>query len=338
MKKGFFLIMICGLVFAFAGLTPAAEESVKQTDKGKKQDINGPEAGEKAVVARVNGVDIPLEALLNMESFIKKQKEQTAETDTDSDKLTKDALDLLIARELMYQKAKAIGMKAEEKDIDLELEKLKTNMGGEEAYQKYLEKNLLTGKDLRAEMERNILLRNIYTKEVTDKVVIPEKDLRAEYDKNKNMFVIPEKIVVTDVVFFLDKNDSKSMKKAEDVLKKLREDKDHDPAKLIPDGSFIVRDLAFENGKEPELREEARKLREGELSGIIITADSVHIIKLDKYSREKQFAFDEVRGVIEANLKTKAIRARFREWKEELKKGAKIEILKPSNPAKEPAK
>ena len=163
--------------------------------------------------------------------------------------------------------------------------------------------------------------------EIIDSHLILEHNLkmRAEYEKEKDKFTIPEKIVLTDVIFLLDPKDSSSIKKANDVLDILRDGK-KDPAQLESDGSFVVRELTNPGGTDLPLREEAAKLKEGELSGVIITGGNIHIIKLRTYSRKKLFEFDAVKRMIENNLRAEATKIRLQEWKTKLKSSADIEI------------
>jgi parvulin-like peptidyl-prolyl isomerase len=78
---------------------------------------------------------------------------------------------------------------------------------------------------------------------------------------------------------------------------------------------------------EPVLYEEAKKLQTGELSGVIKTADSLHVIKLKEYIPEKQLTFDQVKYAIEAGVRMRGRGNRMQEFESELKKGAKIEII-----------
>jgi parvulin-like peptidyl-prolyl isomerase len=69
-------------------------------------------------------------------------------------------------------------------------------------------------------------------------------------------------------------------------------------------------------------------LKPQDISGIIDTSAGVHIIKLESYSAERQLTFDEAKPKIETLLKNPAREKRTREWEAELKKDAKIEVMK----------
>jgi foldase protein PrsA len=318
MNKTFFILFLCGILAGCAGLSPAGEKS------GDLTGGSGSGNGDRGI-AKVNGVEISSGALSKTEDLIRAQNLEAGRNSKD-DEVRSEAIDRLILQELIYQRAVQLGMKAAEKDIDLYIQKIRESAGSEEAYQEFLLREKLSEKDLRTEAERSILIRDLYAEEVTSRVVVPEQEMRAEYEKEKDKFTIPEKIVLTDVIFLLDPKDSSSIKKANDVLDILRDGK-KDPAQLESDGSFVVRELTNPGGTDLPLREEAAKLKEGELSGVIITGGNIHIIKLRTYSRKKLFEFDAVKRMIENNLRAEATKIRLQEWKTKLKSSADIEIF-----------
>jgi parvulin-like peptidyl-prolyl isomerase len=180
---------------------------------------------------------------------------------------------------------------------------------------------------LRAEIKRRILLQRIYVREVTEKVSITDDDVRKEYERRKNEYIVPDKVAVIDVVFLMELDSQASRGKANEILAKINADKDRNPMNLVPDGTFIVRSLDLEKEKDPELYDTARKLKEGELSGVIKTADSLHIIQLTRYTPEKQTPYEEVKGPLKDKLRVEAQVKRFQTWEQELKSRAKIELL-----------
>jgi foldase protein PrsA len=212
-------------------------------------------------------------------------------------------------------------------EVDKRVDDLRTRLGGAEALSKALERQGLTAREMRADIERSIILRRILEKEVFDKVVISEDDIRKEYEKGKAKFTKPEQVIITDTVFFLDTEGKASFEKAKDILKRILEDKDKNPGNLVSDGTFIVYDTEIKKDKQGELYEEARKLSAGEVSGVIKTSDSLHIIKLKEYSPEKQFTLEQVKGFLREKLTSEARRKALAVWGAELRKGANIEIM-----------
>lgn len=328
-KGAAFIISVLLLLITTPGLSFGGEENPGVQNPAESKQLNkiSREKARKIVVARVNGVDITMESLIDEMNAIVAQKSQEAAAPKGTDVMKKEALDRLIVQELAYQKATAQGLMVEQNEIDNAMTTIKLNLGGEEGFKKLLEREGVTEKEFRAAVGRNLTVKLIFAKEVRNKIVISEDDLRREYEKEKDKFIAPEKISVIDVIFFLKVNDQDSLRKAEGVLEKIKADDDKNPWSLSLDGTFIVRNMGLNKEKGIELYEAAKKLKVGEVSGVIRTPDSLHIIKLDQYTPEKQFTFEEVKGVVDGQLRGQVQQQRRKEWEAELRKEAKIEIL-----------
>lgn len=306
---------------------PAAAAPLKASPAEKERLMTMGEAeAKKIVAAKVNGVNIALDEVIKMMNRIGGQIMAHKGGAPDFDQIKKAALDRLILQELAIQQAAALGVKPEQKDIDDTIADVIAKSGGEEEFKKFLEKEKLTEAMVREDVRRSLTLQRIYTKEVVDKSNVPDDKLKEEYEKDKSKFIQPEKIALVDVVIFLDAKDKGADAKAEAILKKIKENND-DPFKLGQDPTFVVRTYFPDSTKDKEMLEAVKKMKVGEISGIIKQKDGLHIIKLMEYSPEKQLTFDEAKGLIEAKFKAGAQMERMKEWNEELRKGAKIEIM-----------
>jgi parvulin-like peptidyl-prolyl isomerase len=349
MKKIFFVVVqvICiGLVCnAFSasggGGDGQAPEAVKQAQPDShvsEATAKAKEGGENTIVARVNGVDIDLQSLLNMMNSERARFGRATLKPEQMKALREAALDRLIFDELAYQSAKASGIKADPTDIDHRIEELKVQYGGPEAFKETLKKAGVTEEDLRKQIARDMVLQRIYKREIDDKVgEAPEDRLKKEYEKEKGNFLVAEKGLVNDIIFFLDIDKEESLQKAGKILQELRADKNRDPKSLPLDGTFIVRELELSKLNEPQLYDEAKKLKVGEYSDIIKTKDSLQIIQLKEYEPARQYTFEEMRGFLADRFKKQAELKRAQEWERELKKNAKIEILDTGENEQSPA-
>jgi parvulin-like peptidyl-prolyl isomerase len=305
---------------------PVTQELPKtegQQDR-KRDDL---QASKKIVVARVNGAEITMYALVTMMNRIARRG-ATASTPEGIDTVKKEALDRLILQELAYQKARSTGLQAPQENVDAAMANLKENVGGEEGYKQLLEKEQVTEQELRTQVERSLTLERIFAQEVYGKVTIPEDELKNAYEKEKGNYIRPEKVSVVDVFFAGKEGDDSLAGKAETARAKILQDKNRDPWRLVLDGTFIVRNYELRTGKDRELREEAKKLKTDGISGVVKAPDGFHIIKLREYSPERQLTFDEVKGSLENRLRAPAQEKRLREWEQELRGVAKIEIVK----------
>lgn len=241
-----------------------------------------------------------------------------------SDTSIKETLEKMIVEELAFQKAKKLGLKPEERKIKNAIVELRMDLG-EEAFRDYLKKEGLSEESLGHMIERKLLIEMLYADEVVKRVVIPEEDIRAEYERQKERFKFPEKVVVVDLKFLKDSEES--MKKADLLLSKIKNEYNGEPWRLVQDGTFIINQIRLNRTRQRELYEEAKRLKPGELSGVIKASDGLHIIKLVEYSEERYPSLEEMRVYLEGELFPAALKRREKEWREELKKNAEIKIF-----------
>lgn len=313
---GIIMIFAAALVITgCAKLHPAAETVSPRA-------VATPRDERKIIVAKVNDAVITLRSL---HDFMDRMSALNRESPGPSEEVRRKALDQLILQELALQEAARQGLRLKERDIDAAISYL---VGHERKdYDAFLAKRNETDVEFRSGLERGMLLQLIIAKEVTEKVSVSEDEVRKEYEGRKGQFIEPEIVSVVDVAISAKLDSGASRKKAAELIARIKADKDKNPWSLAPDGDFIVRDLDLKKEKEPALYDAARKLKEGELSGVIKTGDGVHIMKLSEYTPERQLSYEEVKGPLEQKLRADALRKRREAWEQELKKGAKIEIL-----------
>jgi parvulin-like peptidyl-prolyl isomerase len=301
---------------------PAAQESGGKT-------MEHAERGSKTViVARVNAVDITMRSLINLMNAMNARQGKADRTAEEKNTLRKKALDRLVFEELAYQEATADGIKADPAEVEKDLQDLKIKLGGPEGFKEQLEKDDATEEEVRAEIARTKVLQSIFQKEIYDKATVSDDEIKKAYEKGKkNKFTIAEKVEVDDIVFFLDPEKEESLQKAQKVLMMVKNSSDKDPRKLVPDGTFIVKKGELIKKAEPQLYDEAKKLKPGEFSGVIQGSDSLHILKLEQYTPERQLSMEEMKGYLDSELRGAAQMNRLHEWEKELKKGAAVEIF-----------
>jgi len=145
------------------------------------------------IAAKVNGVPIPTIDLVQEMNTIAPQyirPGQRRDPKTD-EKIRKEALDLLVYRELAVQAAKREGMKAPEGAVAEELKRIKTEMKTEEAFRQNLAKSGITEEDLKRRIERGILVEMITEKEIFGKVTVDLDEAKKVYAKKKNYYKGP---------------------------------------------------------------------------------------------------------------------------------------------------
>jgi hypothetical protein len=96
------------------------------------------------------------------------------------------------------------------------------------------------------QVERYLLIQaHVFQEDFFEGRAVTEDDILKEYEVRKGEYLSPEKISVIDVVLFLSENDPASIKKAEEVLAKIKADKDRDPRNIAnTDGIFVIQNLS----------------------------------------------------------------------------------------------
>lgn len=289
------------------------------------------EGPKQTIAALVNGVEITEGAVETMMTSLVKGKLPGADVQENPEDLHKEALNQLIMQELAYQKALSDGVTVNQKDVDDAIAGIKKKLGGEEKYREFLDKEKISETEMQNRVQRNLVLSQFFNtlkREIYVNSAVSEEELKSEYEKDKERYTRPEKIVVVDVVFFLNPNDADSLKKANEILVKIQTDKEKNPWNLVLDGTFIVRDLEMKDGiQEKEIYNQAKKIKVGELSGVFLSSGTLHIIKLKEYTPFKQYTFEEVKSVVDRKARGEAQKKFLDAWEAELKKNARIEIM-----------
>jgi len=164
-----------------------------------------------------------------------------------------------------------------------------------------------------------ILLRELYNKEILAKSEVSESELKRHYEKSKEEIHAWHILVETKA-------------QADTIYQQLKEGADFgEMAKersIDPSAPNNAGDLGFFGwGKMvPEFQEEAFKLKDGEISRPVKTNYGWHIIKLVERREVDQPPYEEAKEMIRSNLRRYKTQKRVREFFEELKKKVNFEL------------
>ena len=310
-RSACFMILTCCTFFAACANRPPAAAIDEKIE------------AKKIIVAKVNNVGLTMDQLIAAMNSLPDLG--GAQTETIEDRKLR-VLNSIILLELAHQRASELGLNADDHQVQSELDIFKNNLGGEKEYAAYLSKQNLTEAEARANLERGLTINAIYTKEVVDRVAVPEEDLKREYESNKDKLIQPEKITAVEVYMLKDEGEA-SFVKAKELLSKIKTAPNQDPWKLVLDGSFMVKNTLVRKDRDKELYEAAKKLSPKGLSDVIRTATGPRILKLKEYSPEKQLTFEEAKPLILGKVQRPLLEKRTHEWEEELKKSGKIVLM-----------
>lgn len=256
------------------------------------------------VLATVNGAKITSE---DFDREVKALPEYIrAMADTPQGK--KEMLDTLVMRELILQQAAKDGV---DKSKEVE-EKL-------------------------ADLKKRIIVDTYLKKKVESDAKISDDELKKFYDQNQDKFKTGEQIRASHILV-------KSEQEAQAILEQLKKGakfEDLAKAKSVDSSAAKGGDLGWfgKGNMVPAFEKAAFGLKEGQLSGIVKSDFGYHIIKLTGKRTAGTRPFDEVKEQIKAAIMPQKQQQVFMKLKDDLKKGAKIELLDAAaaTPAPQPA-
>ncbi|RQW77611.1 MAG: peptidylprolyl isomerase, partial [Geobacter sp.] len=185
---------------------------------------------------------------------------------------------------------------------------------------------------LRDQIERARLLGQ----EIRSKIQVGEPELRAYYQANPQRFS-DEMFQARHIYFSINEKMSEAdvnrvKATAASVLQEARSGKDFGQlAQKYSDDQATAKEGGelgtFKKGEiVPEIEHAVEKMKEGEISDLVITPAGFHIINLQKHFMKNVKTFDEAKAEIEELLFREKSEQKFSQWMAELRRGAAIEI------------
>lgn len=286
-----------------------------------------------AVVARVNGVDIPsaeLErAIRNLEANVGQQVPAERRSE-----IYRGILDQLIDQRLLELEAASRNIKATDAEIAAGIDQMRKQAPSAEAFAKALASRKLTEADLRAEARQRLSVDKLLTTEVEPKAAVTEADIADFYKKNPQFFMQPEAVRASHILLKADTPEAKTAAraKAEELLKQIKGGADF--AALAKqhsnDGSAASGgDLGFfPRGQMVKPFEDAAfALKPGEVSNVVESEFGYHIIKSGEHRDARTVPLAEVSDRIAQALRQQKQQQLAQEFVQSLKSKAKVEIL-----------
>jgi len=235
------------------------------------------------------------------------------------------ALQELINRELQFQDASARNMKLGKEKLDAQMERIRNKFKTPEEYKAAFEKAGLNEEQVRARVEKDMMIQAAFSDSVTAKAKVSDEEAKKYYEKNAARFKQPEGVKLRLISL-------KDEKKARDILAMLKSGDDFgEIAYNMSEDSYRAKsgDVGYmHKGRMlPEIEEAAFKLKIGEISDVINAENNWYIIKLEDKKPEHQMSFDEVRDKLKKDLEKERTKELNDRWIADLRAKAKIEVL-----------
>jgi SurA-like protein len=191
MKQVYRSTRILFLFFAALVITgcvkhPPAAEGVSSPPVLTEQEMR------KIAVARVNGVELYLDALEKMTNIMSANTSTNLSPESRKE-IRNKALDQLVLRELVLQQASRKGWKVGARDVSHAMDNFIMSLGHEEGFKNYLEKQNTTEEEVRKQIEKSLLLQLVFNREVLQKISVSDDDMRKEYEQHGDRYGTPER-------------------------------------------------------------------------------------------------------------------------------------------------
>lgn len=230
-------------------------------------------------------------------------------------------LEEMVNETLLFQAAKKQGVTATDAEVDARLAEVKKSIGTDEAFNNYLAEQAVTREGIRHKLRVKILVEKV----LADKAKVSDEDVQKTYDENKSMFQAPETVTLRIIL-------SATKERADEAIKRLVGGENFaDVAKAISENA----DTAKQGGLlgrvvraqliDPGVADAAFKTEVGKYSQPIQTPRGYCILKVEARSAAASKSFDDVKGLIRAQLQERKLQAAWVSWLEQARKQASIE-------------
>ena len=219
-------------------------------------------------------------------------------------KLEEKALEQAIGAKLLLDRAMQLDLPVSALEVDAEVSKVITQVGGPDNYKKALEAQGITEESFRRELEKGARVNKLVEQACTGVSDPSEDDVAAFYEAHKAEYVEPEQVLCQHILVKCEDGDLPEVKSA--ALEKIRAIRER-----IVEGGANFAEEAKKNsdcpsGQEggslgwfgrgmmvPEFDKCAFEMKKGEVSGIVTTQFGYHIIyKADQKGGGEQTLVD----------------------------------------------
>jgi peptidyl-prolyl cis-trans isomerase C len=337
--KRVFCIHILALLIGFmAIIVPAYSQVDKQPAEGRAAVVNG---------AAISREESDREVLRIQRALLGMGKPLTCSQIVS---VSKEVIESLIRRELLYQESRKAGVKIDPQEVDKEINGLKRQFLTEADYRNELSRRNLSEEALRAHVERTLSVQKYVGQQFLDKVNVTDGEMIASYESSLHLFKQPFQVAVSHILIQSDPRWEASRKqearrKADQTLKALKQGKDFAAlAREQSDGPTRTNggELGYVRQGQLDKPFEAAifNLKPGEISDVIETDYGFHLFKVTDRKPETILAYETVKEKIRQSLREEKAKQEADLYARGLREKAGVVILLPElsqNPDKQAA-
>lgn len=253
----------------------------------------------------------------------------------DYDKITKQVLEDLIDRALLYQISKKSGVEVTNEEVKTQMDELKARFPDVKTFREEIKKMGLTEEQLEQQIREGTAIRKFIDKEFKEKIEITDKEAKEFYESNPEQFVKPKQVRASHILVKASPEEStekhdQAKKKIKDIQGELEKDdavfaeiaKKHSEGPSAPKGgdlSFFTRDRMVK-----PFADAAFSMKKGETSDVVQTRFGYHIIKVTDIKDAETITFEDIKDRIKEHLAQQKLQKEVGAYIEKMKKDAEI--------------
>lgn len=306
-------------------VTAAAEERINKAPR------------DDDVMARVNGTTIYRKDVKDIVQSILVMQDTQPDAATVT-KLADDALDSLIALELLYQESQAHGIKVSNADVDAEINRSKSRFPDAQTFQAVLKSRGMTEKNLRSDTQKTMAVDRLLESTIWKDVKVTPEQVKSFYDSNKEEFQHPAQIRVSHILIRVPEGASTAdraaaKKRATALLDQIKAGGDFAALahKQSEDAGSAAQggDLGYlaKGEMDDAFEKQAFALTPGQLSDVISTPYGFDIIKVTDHRGAGYAPLSEVEERIRSVLEKFERQKRQADLVAQLRQKAKVEVV-----------
>ena len=233
---------------------------------------------------------------------------------------------------LLVQRAEDAGLHLRPEYINDMIDGIKkeNKIENDAQFQEQLSREGMTLDDLKRNIERSIIRRQILNRDIEAKVAVTESEARAEYDKRIADYTKPPTVSLLEILV-KEEAGSDSLARAREILDRAR--KGEDFGSLARDTSASpTRATGGDLGKlahgdlNPELEKIAFELPIGAVSDLIRTTGGYRILKVTERTEGSVVPFDQAKDEIKQSLMQQRWAKEYDTYIQDLRKKAIVDL------------
>lgn len=290
------------------------------------------------IAAVVNDEVITIMELNREYALVLKEEEKRGNKPDTTGKLKQELLSAMIDRKLVRQKVKELNIVISEEEVRQSIEEVKhQNKLSQEALVSALIGQGLSFDQYKSQIREQLERLRLMSQEVKSKIQVNDREIKEYYEANIAQFTEDPTYRARHIFLKVPKGASndeikKTMLRAVEVMAETSTGQDFaELAKKYSDDPGAAKDGGdlgiFKKGDMlPEIEAAVITMKTGDISELVTSSAGFHIIKLEEKNPGKPKPFESVKGFIDDLLYRKKSEERFKQWAEELRKSAAIDI------------